>query len=267
MKGIFPAGVGCFSVISVYVVIAMFCLAGVLGLVPANRIPFLRQQLFWRDILLVLLCLGVGVFWGVQRNESYAWVIQDILGAAFCVNMSKTVRMPNLKICVILMVLLFFYDIFFVFITPYFTSIPMVFKVPRLGGSPLNVCSLPYSLLGFGDIVIPGLLISYNHRFDVRTGGKRVYFIATVIAYGLGLIVTFCALYLMEMGQPALLYLVPFTLVTTFVIGCIRGTLPRKKKMQSVKKQARQGCQLEQPSQMTRRATVALPVQGVRADF
>ena len=34
---------------------------------------------------------------------------------------------------------------------------------------------------------------------------------------------TFCALYLMEMGQPALLYLVPFTLVTTFVIGCIRG--------------------------------------------
>ncbi|XP_078329329.1 signal peptide peptidase-like 2B [Crassostrea virginica] len=247
----------------VYVVIAMFCLAGALGLyycvdplwsripwtnrVPANRIPFLRQQPFWRDILLVLLCLGVGVFWGVQRNESYAWVIQDILGAAFCVNMLKTIRMPNLKICVILMVLLFFYDIFFVFITPYFTSsgesimvkvatggssasgsspgeqIPMVFKVPRLGGSPLNVCSLPYSLLGFGDIVIPGLLVSYNHRFDVRTGGKRVYFIATVIAYGLGLIVTFCALYLMEMGQPALLYLVPFTLVTTFVIGCIRG--------------------------------------------
>ena len=35
-------------------------------------------------------------------------------------------------------------------------QIPMVFKVPRLGGSPLNVCSLPYSLLGFGDIVIPG---------------------------------------------------------------------------------------------------------------
>lgn len=27
----------------------------------------------------------------------------------------------------------------------------------------------------------------------------------------------------MEKGQPALLYLVPFTLITTFVIGCIRG--------------------------------------------
>lgn len=27
----------------------------------------------------------------------------------------------------------------------------------------------------------------------------------------------------MEKGQPALLYLVPFTLITTFVIGCTRG--------------------------------------------
>ena len=27
----------------------------------------------------------------------------------------------------------------------------------------------------------------------------------------------------MKTGQPALLYLVPCTLITTFVIGCIRG--------------------------------------------
>lgn len=102
-------------------------------------------------------------------------------------------------------------------------QIPMVFKVPRLGSSPMKVCGLPYSLLGFGDIIVPGLLVSYNYRFDVRTGGRCLYFVSTVIAYGLGLIATFCALYLMEKGQPALLYLVPFTLITTFVIGCIRG--------------------------------------------
>lgn len=246
----------------VYVVIGLFCLAGTVGLyscleplwdripwtssVPENRIPILSQRPLYRNIVLGLLCMGVGIFWGVQRNESYAWVIQDILGAAFCVNILKTLKLPNLKICVVLMVLLFFYDIFFVFITPYITSsgesimvkvatggsssgsssgeqIPMVFKVPRLGSSPMKVCSLPYSLLGFGDIIVPGLLVSYNYRFDVRTGGRCLYFVSTVIAYGLGLVVTFCALYLMEKGQPALLYLVPFTLITTFVIGCIRG--------------------------------------------
>ncbi|XP_062598448.1 signal peptide peptidase-like 2B [Saccostrea cucullata] len=192
------------------------------------------------------MCLSLAVFWAIQRKESYAWVIQDILGVAFCINMLKTLHLPNLKICVILMVLLFLYDIFFVFITPYFTSngesvmvkvatggssegsssgeqIPMVFKVPRLGSALMNVCNLPYSLLGFGDIIVPGVLVSYNHRFDVRVGTRKVYFIATVIAYALGLVVTFIALYLMDKGQPALLYLVPFTLVTTFVIGCIRG--------------------------------------------
>lgn len=29
---------------------------------------------------------------------SYAWVIQDILGAAFCVNILKTLKLPNLKV-------------------------------------------------------------------------------------------------------------------------------------------------------------------------
>jgi hypothetical protein len=44
-----------------------------------------------------------------------------------------------------------------------------------------------------------------------------------VLAYGIGMIITFVALELMKTGQPALLYLVPCTLITTFVIGCIRG--------------------------------------------
>lgn len=41
-------------------------------------------------------------------------------------------------------------------------------------------------------------------------------------AYGLGLLVTFCALIFMEIGQPALLYLVPFTLITVFSISIYR---------------------------------------------
>lgn len=43
-------------------------------------------------------------------------------------------------------------------------QIPMVFKVPRLGSSPMKVCGLPYSLLGFGDIIVPG-----NYNITVLT--------------------------------------------------------------------------------------------------
>ena len=45
------------------------------------------------------------------------------------------------------------------------------------------------------------------------------------VAYGVGLLVTFVALAIMGSGQPALLYIVPFTLGTTVVIGWLRKEL------------------------------------------
>lgn len=44
-------------------------------------------------------------------------------------------------------------------------------------------------------------------------------------AYGIGLLVTFASLYLMAMAQPALLYLVPFTLIPVLILGLIRREL------------------------------------------
>ncbi|XP_046580759.1 signal peptide peptidase-like 2B [Haliotis rubra] len=247
----------------VYGVIGLFCLAGAVGLysclqplwervirsdcrIPPNRVPVCSEQPEIRNIVLGLLCLGVSIFWAVERKASYAWIIQDILGMAFSVNMLKTIRLPNFMACTVLLVLLFFYDIFFVFITPYFTKngssimvdvatggkshsgeqLPMVFKVPRFLTPPDAVCySSPYSLLGFGDVIVPGLLISFNHGFDLIVKSRRIYFIASTIAYAVGLILTYVALALMKTGQPALLYLVPCTLLTTAVIGCKRGEL------------------------------------------
>ncbi|XP_071098726.1 signal peptide peptidase-like 2B [Haliotis cracherodii] len=247
----------------VYGVIGLFCLAGAVGLysclqplwvkviksdcrIPPNRVPVCSEQPEIRNIVLGLLCLGFSVFWAVERKASYAWIIQDILGVAFSVNMMKTIRLPNFMACTLLLVLLFFYDIFFVFITPFFTKngssimvdvatggkshsgeqLPMVFKVPRFLTPPDAVCySSPYSLLGFGDVIVPGLLISFNHGFDLIVKSRRIYFIASTIAYAVGLIITYVALALMKTGQPALLYLVPCTLLTTVAIGCKRGEL------------------------------------------
>lgn len=44
-------------------------------------------------------------------------------------------------------------------------------------------------------------------------------------AYGIGLLVTFMALALMQRGQPALLYLVPCTLITSGALALWRGEL------------------------------------------
>ncbi|KAJ7412985.1 Signal peptide peptidase-like 2B [Pitangus sulphuratus] len=189
--------------------------------IPDNNLPYFHKRPQVRMLLLAIFCISVSVVWGIFRNEDqWAWVLQDALGIAFCLYMLKTIRLPTFKGCTLLLLVLFVYDVFFVFITPFLTKtgesimvevaagpsdsathekLPMVLKVPRLNSSPLALCDRPFSLLGFGDILVP--------------------------AYGIGLLVTFVALALMQMGQPALLYLVPCTLLTSFAVALWRREL------------------------------------------
>lgn len=50
-------------------------------------------------------------------------------------------------------------------------------------------------------------------------------FLSLWSAYGIGLLITFVALAVMQMGQPALLYLVPCTLLTSLAVALCRGEL------------------------------------------
>ncbi|XP_053752837.1 signal peptide peptidase-like 2B isoform X4 [Panthera pardus] len=180
----------------VYVIIGIFCLSSSTGLysclsplvqrlpfgrcrVPDNSLPYFHKRPRVSMLLLALLCLAVSVVWGVFRNEDqWAWILQDALGVAFCLYMLKTIRLPTFKACTLLLLVLFVYDVFFVFITPFLTKsgnsimvevatgpsdsathekLPMVLKVPRLNASPLALCDRPFSLLGFGDILVPAI--------------------------------------------------------------------------------------------------------------
>ncbi|XP_027058274.1 signal peptide peptidase-like 2B [Pocillopora damicornis] len=246
----------------VYVVIVGFALASCYGLyeclhplvlwlplgdctVPANQIPLLKKELQIRTVLLIPFCLAIAIWWGIERNKSYAWILQDILGISFCISLMRVIRLPSLKVCTLLLVLLLIYDAFFVYITPLFSagksimvevatggdskeSLPMVIKVPRLRMSVLSVCLRPYSILGFGDILVPALYISFCHTFDIMMNTPcRIYYVATTVAYAVGLLITFVMLFVMEQGQPALVYLVPCILITGVVIGWRRGDLKK----------------------------------------
>uniref|UniRef100_A0A8C7IWF0 Signal peptide peptidase-like 2B n=2 Tax=Oncorhynchus TaxID=8016 RepID=A0A8C7IWF0_ONCKI len=231
----------------VYMIIGIFCLASSVGLysclwpfvrrlpfgkcrIPENNLPYCHKRPQVRMLLLSAFCIGVSVTWGVFRNEDqWAWVLQDALGIAFCLYMLKTIRLPTFKVhtpdvtvegcdnvtnkgCSLSLLA--------------FLQLPMVLKVPRLNSSPLALCDRPFSLLGFGDILVPGLLIAYCHRFDILMQSSRFYFLACTIGYGIGLLITFVALALMQMGQPALLYLVPCTLLSSLAVALWRKELP-----------------------------------------
>ncbi|NXR95089.1 SPP2A protein, partial [Hypocryptadius cinnamomeus] len=243
----------------VYVIISVFCLASAMSLYNClaaliGQIPFgqcritcSNKTIEVRLIFLAIFCIAAAVVWAVFRNEDrWAWILQDILGVAFCLNFIKTLKMPNFKSCVILLGLLLLYDVFFVFITPFITKngasimvevaagpfgnsekLPVVIRVPRLEHSASTLCDLPFSLLGFGDIIVPGLLVAYCRRFDVQTRSSSIYYISCTIAYAVGMVLTFIVLALMKMGQPALLYLVPCTLITSSLVAWRRKEMKK----------------------------------------
>ncbi|KAG6925158.1 signal peptide peptidase like 2A [Chelydra serpentina] len=194
----------------VYVIISVFCLASAMSLYNCLsalirtlsfgqcRISCCNKSIEVRLIFLAGFCIATAVVWAVFRNEDrWAWILQDILGVAFCLNFIKTLKMPNFKSCVILLGLLLLYDVFFVFITPFITKngesimievaagpfgnsekLPVVIRVPRLEYSALTLCGMPFSLLGFGDIIVPGLLVAYCRRFDIQTRSSSVYYVS-----------------------------------------------------------------------------------------
>lgn len=260
----------------VYVIIGMFVLASSVALVgvleplvhrlpigttkvPTYMLPCFYIEVEVRQLCLIVLSVSVAFSFVVIRHHPKSWILQDALGIIFCLYMIKTLRMPNLMVIAVLLILLFFYDIFFVFLTPFILPksnphndtnsfakssgkgdsimvevargggtdelIPMVMRVPRFGNQDLAACYGEWSLLGLGDILIPGFLVAYVHSYDLIATRRRLYYTTTVIAYGVGLVVTFVGLYIMRTAQPALLYLVPATLTPVVLIARHRGEL------------------------------------------
>ncbi|KAG8391841.1 hypothetical protein BUALT_Bualt01G0228900 [Buddleja alternifolia] len=239
------------------ILVVVFCIGGVEGLQTCLvallscfrcfeqaaesfvKVPFLGA-VSYLTLAVSPFCIAFAVLWAVFRRVSFAWIGQDILGIALIITVLQIIRVPNLKVGTVLLSCAFLYDIFWVFVSKWWfhksvmivvargdgsgeDGIPMLLKIPRMfdpwGG---------YSIIGFGDIILPGLLVAFSLRYDwlSKKSLKTGYFLWAMLAYGLGLLITYVALNLMDgHGQPALLYIVPFTLGTLITLGKKRGDL------------------------------------------
>uniref|UniRef100_A0A8B9LPQ2 Signal peptide peptidase 3 n=2 Tax=Astyanax mexicanus TaxID=7994 RepID=A0A8B9LPQ2_ASTMX len=201
------------------------------------------------------------------------WLLMDALAMGLCVAMIAFVRLPSLKVSCLLLSGLLIYDVFWVFFSAYiFNSNVMVKVATQPADNPLDVISrklhlgpgmgrdvprlsLPgklvfpsstgshFSMLGIGDIVMPGLLLCFVLRYDnykkqasgeapgpANMSGRmqRVsYFHCTLIGYFVGLLTATVASRIHRAAQPALLYLVPFTLLPLLTMAYLKGDLRR----------------------------------------
>ncbi|KAJ4956223.1 hypothetical protein NE237_013006 [Protea cynaroides] len=150
--------------------------------------------------ILLLLCTGIVAAWLVSGH----WVLNNLLGISICIAFVSHVRLPNMKVCALLLVCLFVYDIFWVFFSerlfgenvmvsvatqqasnPVHTvantlrlpglqlitkklELPVKIVFPRnlLGGMIPGANATDFIMLGLGDMAIPALLIALVLCFD-----------------------------------------------------------------------------------------------------
>ena len=223
------------------------------------KIPYLNPDgatVSLLNIITFSLGLIVGVIYFLKKN----WILNNILGMAFSVFGIENLTLGEFKVGLILLSLLFFYDIFWVFYTPVMVSVakkiegPVKLMFPKLqaaieqmrkekgedneyAGKPYD--PREYNMIGLGDIVIPGIYVALMLRFDIylyKKAKKDIakygfsfknmkYFLITFIFYNLGIIITLCSMYFFNHAQPALLYLVPCTLISSTFLALITGDI------------------------------------------
>lgn len=209
-----------------------------------------------------LVCSGVLVMVWIVTGH---WVLMDALAMGLCVSMIAYIRLPSLKVSTLLLIGLLIYDVFWVFFSSYiFKANVMVQVATQQAANPVSIManklkmnpvgnispqiSLPgklvfpsmqdrsrFSMLGLGDIVMPGLLLCFVMRYDMHkkqaavaadTEQARVtYFHCSLIGYIVGLVTATVASEVYKAAQPALLYLVPFTLLPILVMAYLKGDL------------------------------------------
>lgn len=187
------------------------------------------------------------------------WLLMDVLSMALCVAMIAIVRLPSLKVSVLLLFGLLVYDVFWVFLSEYIFNVnvmvtvatqpaynPLHYLTNRLHvresmQAPLKI-SLPaklifprknghFSMLGLGDVVMPGLLLCFVLRFDkykemsASTPATITYFHCSLLGYFVGLLTATLVSEASKSAQPALLYLVPFTLLPIVIRAYLQGDL------------------------------------------
>lgn len=191
----------------------IFCLGGFLkGIVRPS-------------ILTGLACVATGAAYFVSKH----WVANNVLAVAIGVVAVENIQLGSFCTSAVLLSGLFFYDIFWVFGTDVMVTVAVSVDGPIKLLFPQTIFGdhEKKSLLGLGDIVIPGFFIAQTYIFStlVSKGRNSFYFTVAMVAYFCSLVNTMVVMVVFKHAQPALLYIVPWLLVSTFLAGLAKGEL------------------------------------------
>ena len=190
-----------------------------------------------KDIFSMVFAI-ITVFYYLQTKN---WVLNNLIAISFLFIVYRVFRLKNLKDCSILLMSVFFYDVFWVFFSKYFfqgkslmnnamnqVDLPFKLEVPIFTHYPSH---LSYAIIGLGDLCLPGVIISFLYNFEKRKIKQIAklnkfsikYYWAALIGYFFGLILSFQSLFIFKTGQPAMLYIVPSILSLVYLCSYYQG--------------------------------------------
>jgi minor histocompatibility antigen H13 len=240
-----------------------FCLVGILSL-TATFAPLIslvlqnphRYELKFgisftiAELLSFLLAIVLTTFYFQTKH----YMLNNLLGISFSLQALERVSIGSYRIGCIILIGLFFYDIFWVFGTEVMVTVaksfdaPIKLLFPRVGSLSLSLSlthisltltlshslslspltpsqvfptpDLPagkFSLLGLGDIVVPGIFLSLLLRYDaVRAQVDPVnaetkafpkpYFYGGLVGYLFGIVLTVAVMYAFDSAQVILFF-------------------------------------------------------------
>jgi len=199
------------------------------------KLSFLQEEpievrIDYVDIIDFSISIAITYWYVLTKN----WIASNIFGLAFSIQGIAMLSLGSYKVGCILLGGLFVYDIFWVFGTDVMVTVAKSFDAPIKLLFPKNIfaAEFTFSMLGLGDIVIPGMFIALLLRFDLHQNLKNKistnsapYFRTCFLFYIIGLITTIFVMHTFQAAQPALLYLVPACIGSSFGLAMLRGEI------------------------------------------
>jgi hypothetical protein len=207
-----------------YVLEVLICISGtfaVLGVLNEFNIEPLWPNMYTLPIIGAtsganLLALSISALLILVYVFTKSWFLNNLIGLSFAYIIIKTVKIPNFKVGGLLLGLAFFYDIFWVFFSQYAFGDNVMVSVASGLDLPIKVLCPHFSdsaypkscsMLGLGDLALPGLFLAFASRFDQQH--ETNYLKVLMICYASALLMCILVLVIFEHAQPALLYISP----------------------------------------------------------
>ena len=176
------------------------------------------------DIISIILNLILVIFYYATKS----WLLNDILCFFLSFTFLSLLILKSFMLCFLLLFVFFIYDTFWVFYSDRIFSenvmvkaatslnIPIKIEMPIIfSQNPIKDCML----LGMGDIVLPGVIIKYCHRFDsmkkkIDKNYRGGFYLFNIVLYVVSVILAMLMMFVFNHSQPVLFYISPI-----FIIG------------------------------------------------